>query len=107
MGEPALPPISGCDLRGRKVVGTARAFALLLLGSIAVALCRLIFVYSSDLPQMRALKIFAPTSSHELYAYDEVQRINNRQFRSASPAPNIQKHNKMQDIYNNQTKEKS
>ena len=44
-----LPPIT-LRLRGRKVAGRV-AFAMLLLGSIAVgALSGLVFVYSSDLP---------------------------------------------------------
>jgi penicillin-binding protein 1A len=64
-----LPPIT-LRLRGRKVVGRV-AFALLLLGSIAVgALSGLIFVYSSDLPQIRALEDFRPDIVTELYADD-------------------------------------
>jgi penicillin-binding protein 1A len=64
-----LPPIT-LRLRGRKVVGRV-AFALLLLGSIAVgALAGLLFVYSSDLPQIRALEDFRPDIVTELYADD-------------------------------------
>src|SRR5260370_17080405 len=64
-----LPPIT-LRLRGRKVVGRV-AFALLLLGSIAVgALAGLIFVYSSDLPQIRALEDFGASVVTELYADD-------------------------------------
>ena len=64
-----LPPIT-LRLRGRKVVGRV-AFAMLLLGSIAVgALSGLIFVYSSDLPQIRALEDFRPDIVTELYADD-------------------------------------
>jgi penicillin-binding protein 1A len=64
-----LPPIT-LRLRGRKVVGRV-AFALLLLASIAVgALAGLIFVYSSDLPQIRALEDFRPDIVTELYADD-------------------------------------
>src|SRR5467141_4226483 len=64
-----LPPIT-LRLRGRKVVGRV-AFALLLLGSVAVgALAGLIFVYSSDLPQIRALEDFRPHIVTELYADD-------------------------------------
>src|ERR1700680_2158056 len=49
-----LPPIT-LRLRGRKVVGRV-AFSLLLLASIAVGgLAGLLFVCSSDLPQIRAL----------------------------------------------------
>src|SRR5258708_3378201 len=55
---------------GRKVVGRV-AFALLLLGSVAVgALTGLLFVYSSDLPQIRALEDFRPDIVTELYADD-------------------------------------
>src|ERR1039458_6151135 len=64
-----LPPIT-LRLRGRKVAGRV-AFAMLLLGSIAVgALSGLIFVYSSDLPQIRALEDFRPDIVTELYADD-------------------------------------
>src|SRR6202167_6305375 len=64
-----LPPIT-LRLRGRKVVGRV-AFSLLLLGSIAVGgLAGLLFVYSSDLPQIRALEDFQPDVVTELYADD-------------------------------------
>jgi penicillin-binding protein 1A len=64
-----LPPIT-LRLRGRKVVGRV-AFILLLLGSIAVGgLAGLLFVYSSDLPQIRALEDFQPDVVTELYADD-------------------------------------
>src|ERR1700674_837549 len=64
-----LPPIT-LRLRGRKVVGRV-AFALLLLASIAVgALAGLLFVYWSDLPQIRALEDFRPDIVTELYADD-------------------------------------
>jgi penicillin-binding protein 1A len=64
-----LPPIT-LRLRGRKVVGRV-AFALLLLGSIAFgALAGLLFVYWSDLPQIRALEDFRPDIVTELYADD-------------------------------------
>jgi penicillin-binding protein 1A len=64
-----LPPIT-LRLRGRKVVGRV-AFALLLLGSITFgALAGLLFVYSSDLPQIRALEDFRPDIVTELYADD-------------------------------------
>src|SRR6202047_4138516 len=64
-----LPPIT-LRLRGRKVVGRV-AFSLLLLGSIAFgALAGLLFVYSSDLPQIRALEDFRPDIVTELYADD-------------------------------------
>jgi penicillin-binding protein 1A len=64
-----LPPIT-LRLRGRKVVGRV-AFSLLLLGSIAIgALAGTLFVYSSDLPQIRALEDFQPDVVTELYADD-------------------------------------
>jgi penicillin-binding protein 1A len=64
-----LPPIT-LRLRGRKVVGRV-AFSLLLLGSITVgALAGLLFVDSSDLPQIRSLEDFQPDVVTELYADD-------------------------------------
>lgn len=64
-----LPPIT-LRLRGRKVVGRV-AFFLLLLGAIALgASAGLLFVYSSDLPQIRALEDFQPDVVTELYADD-------------------------------------
>src|ERR1700688_3205300 len=70
-----LPPIT-LRLRGRKVVGRV-AFSLLLLGAIAVGgLAGLLFVDSSDLPQIRALEDFQPDVVTELYA-DDGQVIGN------------------------------
>ena len=70
-----LPPIT-LRLRGRKVVGRV-AFTLLLLGAIAVgAVAGLLFVYSSDLPQIRALEDFQPDVVTELYA-DDGQLVGN------------------------------
>ncbi len=67
MGE--LPPIT-LRLRGRKVVGRL-AFVLLLLAAIAGgATAGLLFVYSSDLPQVHALEDFQPNLVTELYADD-------------------------------------
>jgi penicillin-binding protein 1A len=64
-----LPPIT-LRLRGRKVVGRV-AFSLLLLAAITVGgLAGLLFVYSSDLPQIRALEDFQPDLVTELYADD-------------------------------------
>src|SRR6202165_3693459 len=64
-----LPPIT-LRLRGRKVVGRV-AFSFLLLASIAVGgLAGVLFVYSSDLPQIRALEDFQPDVVTELYADD-------------------------------------
>src|SRR3974390_805426 len=70
-----LPPIT-LRLRGRKVVGRV-AFAMLLLAAIAIgALTGLLFVYSSDLPQIHALEDFRPEIVTELYA-DDGQTIGN------------------------------
>jgi penicillin-binding protein 1A len=64
-----LPPIT-LRLRGRKVVGRV-AFSLLLLAAIAVGgTAGLLFVYGSDLPQIRALEDFRPDIVTELYADD-------------------------------------
>jgi penicillin-binding protein 1A len=64
-----LPEIT-LHLSGRKVVGRL-AFSLLLLGSIIFGgLAGLLFVYSSDLPQIRALEDFQPDVVTELYADD-------------------------------------
>src|SRR5277367_33077 len=64
-----FPPIT-LRLRGRKVVGRV-AFSMLLLAAIAIgALAGLLFVYSSDLPQIRALEDFRPDIVTELYADD-------------------------------------
>jgi penicillin-binding protein 1A len=64
-----LPPIT-LRLRGRKVVGRV-AFSLLLFGAIALGgLAGLLFVDSSDLPQIRALEDFQPDVVTELYADD-------------------------------------
>src|SRR5258706_2996520 len=63
-------PLITLRLRGRKVVGRV-AFAMLLLASIAMgALAGLLCVYSSDLPQIRALEDFRPDIVTELYADD-------------------------------------
>jgi penicillin-binding protein 1A len=70
-----LPPIT-LHLRGRKVVGRL-AFSLLLFGAIAFGtLMGLLFVYSSDLPQIRALEDFRPDIVTELYS-DDGQVIGN------------------------------
>jgi penicillin-binding protein 1A len=64
-----LPPIT-LRLQGRTVVGRV-AFVSLLLASITVgALTGLLFVYSNDLPQIRALEDFRPDIVTELYADD-------------------------------------
>jgi penicillin-binding protein 1A len=64
-----LPPVT-LNVRGRKFVGRV-AFILLLIGAIAVGTTAgLLFVYSSDLPQIRALEDFQPDVVTELYADD-------------------------------------
>jgi penicillin-binding protein 1A len=64
-----LPPIT-LRLRGREVVGRV-AFAVLLLASIFLgAAAGFLFVYSSDLPQIRALEDYRPNVVTELYADD-------------------------------------
>jgi penicillin-binding protein 1A len=64
-----LPPIT-LQYRGRKIVGRL-AFSLLLIGAIALGTATgLLFVYSSDLPQIRALEDFRPDIVTELYADD-------------------------------------
>ena len=65
----SLPPIT-LRLRGRQLIGRV-ALALLLLGSIALgAAAGLLFVYSSDLPEIRALEDYRPDVVTELYADD-------------------------------------
>jgi len=64
-----LPPIT-LHLRGRKLAGRL-AFILLLIAAISVgAVAGLLFVYSSDLPQIRALEDYQPNVVTELYADD-------------------------------------
>src|SRR5574337_1176807 len=56
--------------RGRKLIGRG-AFAFLLLCSLAVgAAAGLLFVYASDLPEIRALEDYRPNVVTELYADD-------------------------------------
>lgn len=65
----SLPPIT-VQLRGTQLVGRV-AFAFLLLCSIAVgAAAGLVFVYASDLPEIRALEDYRPNVVTELYADD-------------------------------------
>src|SRR3984885_2640624 len=64
-----LPPIT-LRLRGRKLAGQL-AFTVLLLMTIALgAAAGLIFVYASDLPEIRALEDYRPNVVTELYADD-------------------------------------
>jgi len=64
-----LPNLS-LTIRGRKLIGRV-AFAFLLLCSIALgAAAGLLFVYASDLPEIRALEEYRPNVVTELYADD-------------------------------------
>src|SRR5580765_84198 len=65
----SLPPIT-LRLRGRKLIDRV-ALAFLLLCSIALgAACGLLFVYASDLPEIRALETYRPNVVTEIYADD-------------------------------------
>jgi penicillin-binding protein 1A len=65
----SLPPIT-LRLRGWKLIDRV-ALAFLLLCSIALgAGCGLIFVYASDLPEIRALETYRPDVVTEVYADD-------------------------------------
>ncbi len=64
-----LPPIT-LRLRGRKLAGRL-AFVVLLIGVIALgAGAGLLFVYSNDLPEIRALEDYRPNVVTELFADD-------------------------------------
>src|SRR5260370_7655384 len=63
-----LPPIT-LRLRSWKLIDRV-ALAFLLLCSIALgAGCGLLFVYASDLPEIRALETYRPDVVTEVYAY--------------------------------------
>jgi penicillin-binding protein 1A len=65
----SLPPIT-LRLRGWKLIDRV-ALAFLLLCAIALgAACGLLFVYASDLPEIRALETYRPTVVTEIYADD-------------------------------------
>lgn len=65
----SLPPIT-LRLRGFKLIDRV-ALAFLLLCSIALgAGCGLLFVYASDLPEIRALETYRPNVVTEIYADD-------------------------------------
>ena len=65
----SLPPIT-LRLRGFKLIDRV-ALAFLLLCAIALgAACGLLFVYASDLPEIRALETYRPTVVTEIYADD-------------------------------------
>jgi penicillin-binding protein 1A len=65
----SLPPIT-LRLRGFKLIDRV-ALAFLLLCAISLgAACGLLFVYASDLPEIRALETYRPTVVTEIYADD-------------------------------------
>src|ERR1700753_2256567 len=65
----SLPPIT-LRLRGWKLIDRV-ALAFLLLCSIALgAVAGLLFVYESDLPEIRALETYRPNVVTEIYADD-------------------------------------
>src|ERR1700675_4034197 len=65
----SLPPIT-LRLRGWKLIDRV-ALAFLLFCAIALgAACGLLFVYASDLPEIRALETYRPTVVTEVYADD-------------------------------------
>src|SRR5271170_7379973 len=65
----SLPPIT-LRLRGWKLIDRV-ALAFLLLCSISLgAACGLLFVYASDLPEIRALETYRPDVVTEIYADD-------------------------------------
>jgi penicillin-binding protein 1A len=71
--EPLMPPggeLPPASLRSRKVFGQFVFLILLLLAVGVGALGGLIFVYSSDLPQVRQLEDYRPDVITELYADD-------------------------------------
>jgi penicillin-binding protein 1A len=70
-----LPSIS-FQIRGRKLAGRL-AFAILFVGMVLLgAAAGLLFVYSTDLPEIRALEDYRPNVVTELYS-DDGQQIGN------------------------------
>jgi len=67
---PPPPPPPPPRVRSRKVFGQFIFVILLLLSAGAGALAGLVFVYSSDLPQVRQLMDYRPDVMTELYADD-------------------------------------
>src|ERR1700722_231740 len=65
----SLPPIS-LRIRGHNFAGRALFVALLLLAIFIGAAAGLAFVYSNDLPQVRALEDYRPSVVTELYSDD-------------------------------------
>src|SRR5260370_8182399 len=71
----ALPSIT-LQVRGRRLAGRL-AFAMLFIGVVLLgAAAGLIFVYSTDLPEIRALEDYRPNVVTELYS-DDGQQIGN------------------------------
>lgn len=64
-----LPPIR-LRLRGRQVIGRVAFIFLLFLSILFGSAAGLLFVYSSDLPEVRALEDYRPNVVTELYADD-------------------------------------
>jgi penicillin-binding protein 1A len=65
----ALPPLT-VRLRGSKLAGRLAFVALLILSIAGGIGAGLLFVYSSDLPEVRALETYRPNVITELYADD-------------------------------------
>jgi penicillin-binding protein 1A len=65
----ALPPLT-LRVRGRKLAGRLAFTALLMLSILGGIGAGLLFVYSSDLPEVRALETYRPNVVTELYADD-------------------------------------
>src|SRR5258708_4803032 len=72
----SLPPIT-LRLRGWKLIDRV-ALAFLLLCSVALgAACGLLFVYESDLPEIRALETYRPNVVTEIYTTDGANTTRN------------------------------
>ncbi|HEY2460050.1 MAG TPA: PBP1A family penicillin-binding protein [Candidatus Acidoferrum sp.] len=65
----SLPPIT-LRLRGWKLIDRVALAFLLLCAIVLGAACGLLFVYASDLPEIRALETYRPTVVTEVYADD-------------------------------------
>ena len=65
----SLPPIT-LRLRGFKLIDRVALAFLLLCSVVLGAGCGLLFVYASDLPEIRALETYRPTVVTEIYADD-------------------------------------
>jgi penicillin-binding protein 1A len=65
----SLPPIT-LRLRGWKLIDRVALAFLILCAVVLGAGCGLLFVYASDLPEIRALETYRPTVVTEIYADD-------------------------------------